>query len=85
MNNTLLKRYIKEILSEMQDYRVPTQLISPNTGEKVKPEENEEEDMEKEIDEMSMAGGGIAGFTAPLGMSGDDLRKPGKKKKSGWK
>lgn len=83
--STLLKRYIKEILSEMQDYRVPTQLISPNTGEKVKQEETEDEDMEKEIDEMSTAAGGIAGFTAPLGMSGDDLRKSSKKKKANWK
>ena len=67
----------------MQDYRVPTQLISPKTGEKVKQEETDDE---KEMDEMSMAGGGIAGFTAPLGMSGDDMRKSGKKKKPAtWK
>ena len=69
----------------MQDYRVPTQLISPKTGEKVKQEEPDD-DIEKEIEEMSMAGGGIAGFTAPLGMSGDDMRKSGKKKKPAtWK
>ena len=82
MNSALLKRYIKEILSEMQDYRVPTQLISPKTGEKTKRKEADE----KEIEEMSMAGGGIAGFTAPLGMSGDDMRKSEKKKKPAtWK
>ena len=81
--NTLLKRYIKEILAEMQDYRVPTQLISKDTGNKVKSKESEEEDTE--MDEMSMSAGGIAGFTAPLGMSGDDLRKKGKKKKADWK
>lgn len=83
--STLLKRYIREILSEIQDYRVPTQLLSPETGEKVKQDETEDEDMEKEIDEMSMGAGGVAGYTAPLGMSGDDLRKSNKKRKVGWK
>lgn len=68
----------------MQDYRVPTQLISPKTGTKVKSDESD--NAEEEIEEMSMACGGVAGFTAPLGMSGDDMRKSGKKKKPAtWK
>ena len=84
MNKSLLKLYIRAMLTEMQDYRVPTQLISPKTGEKVK--QAETDDDEEELDEMSCAGGGVAGFTAPLGMSGDDMRKSNKKKKTaGWK
>lgn len=81
----LLKKYIREILSEMQDYRVPTQLISPKTGEKTKRKEADEEEIE-EIEEMSMAGGGIAGFVVPFGLGSDDMKKSGKKKKPAtWK
>ena len=66
----------------MQDYRVPTQLISPKTGETTKRKEADEE----EIEEMSMAGGGIAGFAVPLGLGSDDMKKSGKKKKPAtWK
>lgn len=77
MNHDLLKTYIKEILSEIQDYRVPTQLISKDTGEKI---DKESADKEEEIDEMGV--GGITGFTAPLG---SDSFKSKKRRKLDWK
>jgi hypothetical protein len=67
----LLKAYITEALAEISgNPRVGQQLRSPDGNSKEKSEE-EKEDME----EMTMAGGGIAGFTAPLGASNLDMGK----------
>jgi len=82
----LLRAYIRQILSEIQDYRVPNQLISKDGGEKSdKPQKQSDDSPEEEIDEIGMAGGGVAGFTAPLGMPGDDLRKKKRTRKVDWK
>ena len=85
--SALLRRYIREILSEVD--------VNPAVGNQLpgtlKPGEKEdkEEDEVDELEEFSGAGA-IAGFTAPLGLSGQDVEGPGsrgerkKRKKSGW-
>jgi hypothetical protein len=79
----LLRDYIRSILFEIQDYRVPNQLISKDGNNS---SDKENQDSEKEMDEMSLGAGGIAGFTAPLGMPGEDLKNYKKKsKKPSWK
>lgn len=69
-----------EVVAEVQDYRVPNQLVSRGNGEKDK---DKDEDME-EMDEMNVVAN-IAGFTAPLGASNVDMGskpvKPGGKLK----
>jgi hypothetical protein len=79
----LLKKYIFEVFSEM-NARVPTQLLPKKTANSRRSEEKEEEN-EKEVDEMALAGGAIAGFTGPLGASSADMgsnpTKPGQKLK----
>lgn len=76
----LLRHYIMEVVAEVQDYRVPNQLVSRGNGEKDK---DKDEDME-EMDEMNVVAN-IAGFTAPLGASNVDMGskpvKPGGKLK----
>jgi len=81
----LLRAYIRQILSEIQDYRVPNQLISKDGGKKSdKPQKQSDDRSEEEIDEIGTSGGGEAGFTVPLGVSGDDLRKKKSPQKTGW-
>ena len=85
--SALLRRYIRELLTEVQvNPAVSNQLPgTPKPGEK----EDKEEDEVDELEEFSSAGA-IAGFTAPLGMSGQDVEGPAargerkKRKKPGW-
>ena len=81
--SALLRRFIAEVVAEAQDYRVPNQLRSPK-GDSTKDKDSEEDADKEEVDEMaggaggiSIGGGGIAGFTAPLGASSEDLKGPG--------
>lgn len=76
----LLRQYIMEIVSQVSDARVPTQLIS-----KSKRGHSKDEETDEEMDEMSVVAN-IAGYTAPLGASSADVgnppTKPGQKLKS---
>lgn len=57
----LLMRYLKEALAEVQQARVPQQLLSPDNG-------TEEEDGEEAEAVQEFSGAGCAaGYTAPLG------------------
>ena len=67
--NALLRQYIAEILAEMQDHRVPNQLI-PRGSKK----QTAEKETDEEMEEVSVAAN-IAGFTAPLGASSADMAK----------
>lgn len=69
--NHLLSRYVRLVIESTftKDARVPSQLIDADS-------DNEPND---DVNEFSGAGA-IAGFTAPLGMSANDLN--GKKKKT---
>jgi hypothetical protein len=73
-SKSLLMRYIRTVV-EAHLARVPNQLVSePSDGER-------EED--EAVDEFAaVGGGGIAGYTAPLGMDPDRL---GRKKNAGKK
>ena len=53
----LLRDYIRSILIEIQDYRVPNQLISKDGNDSG---DKENQDSEKEMDEMSLGAGGIS-------------------------
>lgn len=85
--NDLLRRYIREILSEVDANPADGNQLpgTPKPGEK----EDKEEGEVDELEEFSSAGA-IAGFTAPLGMSGQDVEGPAargerkKRKKPGW-
>ena len=85
--SALLRRYIREILSEADvNPAVGNQLPgTPKPGE----EKDKDKDEVEELEEFSGAGA-IAGFTAPLGLSGQDVEGPGsrgerkKRKKPGW-
>jgi len=92
----LLRRYIREALLEVQaNPAVANQLPgTPKPGEKAekdkdKEQDSDEEESSNELDEFSGAGA-IAGFTAPLGYTGQDAEGPGargerhKRKKPGW-
>jgi hypothetical protein len=70
MSNQLLVRYIRLIMQEARDARVPQQLLAPEDSEK-----GSEKDEVENVVEFSGVGA-IAGYTAPLGMS------PGKKKRT---
>jgi hypothetical protein len=80
MRKSLLARYIKEILDEAQNSRVPTQLLSKKSNDDPTKDDSEcgKEDKE-EIDEENVVGN-IAGFMAPLGASSEDMKGPGQKK-----
>lgn len=70
---SLLRNYIAEIVAEIQgDPRVANQLL-PKVKKSKEKESEEETD---EVDEMSTAGGSIAGFTGPLGASNLDMGSP---------
>lgn len=79
--SAILRRFIVEALAEMQDHRVPNQLVSKSPGKKK--QKNSEEDKE-EMEEMNVVAN-IMGFSGPLGASSEDMKGPGagpKKKKS---
>lgn len=72
--NDLLRRYIVEIIRETKEI-----------------DEDADELDDVDVNEFSSVGGGaISGFTAPLGMSGQDMEGPGvkerkKRKRATWK
>jgi hypothetical protein len=68
--NELLRQYIAEVVAEVNDARVPNQLLS-KTSKNKKSEKDKEEDM----DEVNVVAN-IAGFTGPLGASSEDLKGP---------
>lgn len=72
-----------EVLAEVQDFRVPNQLI-PKGSKKQDAEKDKDKDKEEEVDEVSVAAN-VAGFTGPLGASSADMgskpTKPGQKLK----
>jgi len=85
MNVSFLKKFIVEIIKEIQDYRVPNQLISKNGKKNGK--QDKEKDLEDEMEEMSIVAN-VAGFTGPLGASSEDMNGPVRKKKKSsarWK
>ena len=65
MSKVLLARYIRLVL-ETRNARVPTQLLDPEGSEE------EGKDEVEDVNEFSGVGA-VAGYTAPLGMSPDDL------------
>ena len=67
MSKVLLARYIRLVL-EVGNARVPTQLLDPSDEDDGKNDKDEVED----VNEFSGVGA-ISGYTAPLGMSPDDL------------
>lgn len=91
--SALLRSYIAAVLSEVTDYRVPNQLVSkrsPKKQDKKSDTDKDSEEEKEEVDEMSVAAN-VAGFTAPLGASSEDLKGPGagpktkKKSSARWK
>ena len=82
MKNTLLKQYIMMLVAEARNANVPNQLLAPN-GNSEEESVDGQEDMEEDdgLKEFS-AVGAIAGYTAPLGMSGDALGRKKNKRKS---
>jgi hypothetical protein len=88
-----LRNYIKLIVSEaMRNAHVAGQLVNVDK-DKGSPEEDKDKDSEEEVEEMStVAGslGGGGGYTAPLGLSGQDVEGPAskgerkKRKKPSW-
>jgi len=66
MSSKLLMRYIRQVV-EGHLARVPNQLVSDGSHE------GETEEATEEMDEFAAVGGGIAGYTAPLGMDPDRL------------
>lgn len=90
--NKEFREYIRMIIAEVlaENPRVPSQLVSPDDGEKKKEKaDDSEKDEEDELDEFSGVGA-IAGYTLPLGMApnfpiaGSTKRKTGKRKKPSW-
>lgn len=79
--SALLRKFIAEALAEIQDHRVPNQMVSSKKGSKKQEETEEEKD---EMDEMNVVAN-IMGFSGPLGADSEDMKGPGagpKKKKS---
>jgi hypothetical protein len=83
--SALLRKFIAEALAEIQDPRVPNQLI-PSKGSSKQSKKKEEET--EEMEEMAVVAN-IAGFTGPLGASSEDMGRnptaPGKKLKKSKK
>lgn len=83
VNQQLLSAYIRMVVQEVADARVPNQLIAPDGGSA---------DDVTELDEFAtvgaggcgntLASGNIQGYTAPLGMNPDRL---GRQKNKGRK
>lgn len=65
----LLREYIRAIVAEERDARVPQQLISPDSLD----DEDKEQDTQ-EVSEFSGTGG-VAGYTAPMGFSAKEMHK----------
>jgi hypothetical protein len=92
MDSSLLRQFIAQVLSEVQDYRVPNQLVPKNAKTKRHAEKDSEEksgsEEEKEVDEESVTAN-IVGFTGPVGVSSADMganpTKPGQKLKANKK
>lgn len=76
-----LRHYIRIILDEIiaENPRVASQLVSEPRNKNSKPVHDEEEDLEKEIDEFTGVAS-IQGFSLPLGMT-SDIPVPGTKKR----
>jgi hypothetical protein len=73
VSKALLARYIRLVI-EARNARVPNQLLDASDTESGEKEKDEVED----VNEFSGVGA-VAGYTAPLGMSPDDLgRKKGR-------
>lgn len=76
MDSSLLRQFIAQVLSEVQDYRVPNQLVPKNTKGKRDAEKDSDKksdsEEEKEVEEVSVVAN-IAGFTGPLGASAADM------------
>jgi hypothetical protein len=78
MSKQLLQAYIRMAVAEAHLARVPNQLVSDNG------EEGSEDAGQEDVNEFSGAGagGGLQGFTAPLGMDPNSLgRKKNKPKR----
>lgn len=75
MERSLLRSYIRWALEEQSNPRVAQQLVDPNG------EEDTDEEQEN-VQEFSVTSN-VAGFTAPLGMSGADMHgyKPKRRRK----
>lgn len=89
MDSSLLRQFIAQVLSEVQDYRVPNQLVPKNAKTKRHAEKDSEKKTDsEEVDEMS-AVANIVGYTGPLGVSSADMgtqpTKPGQKLKANKK
>lgn len=74
MSLKLLKEYVRFVLESAKDARVPNQLVG-NEGT-----DQEDDDEAEDVKEFSGVGA-IAGFTAPLGYSAEDMQPNSSKKK----
>ena len=81
--NALLRQYIMQVIAEVNDPRVPNQLV-PKKSKKQTKNDKETDKEKEEMDEMNVAAN-IAGYTGPLGASSVDMgekpTKPGQKLK----
>jgi hypothetical protein len=77
MSKQLLVRYLRMAVKEAHDARVPNQLVSTSD------QDGERNEDEEDVNEFSgVGGGGLQGFSAPLGMDPNDLgRKKNKPKR----
>ena len=79
--NDLLKKYIKEIILEIQgNPRVSDQLVKKSSNSK----KNNKEDSEEEVEEMSTVATSLVpggGFAAPLGWTSANVQGPGTRSK----
>ena len=86
--NDLLRRLVREIIvQEMRNHRVPNQLLKRGGSSSTKQDKEKEAERgkEDEVDEVSVAAN-VVGFTAPLGLSNDEVGSTRKKKvKATWK
>ena len=75
---TLLMNFIRMALAEQHLARVPNQLIEPDQNMDAG---NKEDEVEEVNEFCAMAGGGVAGFSAPLGMKPDEPNRQKNKTK----
>jgi hypothetical protein len=80
--NDLLKKYIKEIILEIQgNPRVSDQLVKKKSNSK---KEDKKDKEEEEVEEMSTVATSLVpggGFTTPLGWTSADMQGPGARSK----
>lgn len=76
VSTTLLKRYIRLALAEAHLARVPQQLLSPDQ----ETDNRDEDEGEEDVNEFSGVGS-IVGYSAPLGMDPDRLRRQKNRRK----